>query len=61
MTNNNHIADGVPIDLEQMRGYLQELYGVPVVLRKKGTTGVKCPYCMKKHDHCWYGPHVGKL
>ena len=26
--------------------------------RGEGTTGVKCPYCMKKHDHDEPGHHV---
>ena len=51
MTNDNSIADGIPMSLEQMRLYLQELYGISIVLRKQGTTIVKCPCCSKMHDH----------
>ena len=51
MTNDNSIADGIPMSLEQMRLYLQELYGISIVLRKQGTTIVKCPYCSKMHYH----------
>lgn len=56
MTNDNSIADGIPMSLEQMRVYLQEYHGIPIVLRKQGTTNVKCPYCKKLHDH---GPQPG--
>lgn len=31
--------------------YLQDHYGIPVVLREQGTTAVTCPYCGGKHDH----------
>jgi hypothetical protein len=51
MTNNNSIADGMPINLEEMRLYLQDLYGIPIVLRQEGTTTVNCPYCFKIHEH----------
>ena len=40
-----------PMTTNQMREYLQGYFGSPVVLRKQGTTSVKCPYCLKKHDH----------
>ena len=58
MTNNNNsIADSVPMNLEQMREYLQEHFGVP---RQKGTTSIKCPYCLKMHVHVQQpGHHVG--
>lgn len=45
------IADGMPMTVAQMQKYLQESYGIPVVLRKKGTTMIKCPHCNKGHDH----------
>lgn len=51
MVNDYSIADGIPMDLDQMREYLQEYHGVPVVLREHGTTSIKCPYCLKIHDH----------
>jgi hypothetical protein len=52
MTENDYsIANSIPMDLERMRGYLQQLYGVPVVLREQGTTSVKCAYCGKLHQH----------
>jgi hypothetical protein len=47
----NSIADGVPMTLEQMRVYLQGMFGRPVVLREQGTTTVGCPYCLETHDH----------
>ncbi len=37
--------------LDQMQEYLQANRGVPVVLRKQGTTSVRCVYCRKLHDH----------
>ena len=45
------IANGVPMDLEQIRQYLQELYGIPVALREQGVTVIDCPYCGELHDH----------
>jgi hypothetical protein len=51
MTNDYSIANSIPMNLEQMRVYLQELHGVPVVLREQGTTSVKCTYCGKLHEH----------
>ena len=39
------------MSLEQMRQYLQELYGVPVALREQGATVIDCPYCRELHDH----------
>lgn len=56
--NENSIASGVPMDLEQMRVYLQGLYGNPVVLREQGTTNISCPYCFKLHEHLQPGHHV---
>jgi hypothetical protein len=56
MANDNLVADGVPMNLEQMREYLQDLYGFPCVMRELGTTTIKCPYCGKIHDH---GPQPG--
>ena len=46
---DTNIADGVPMNLEQMREYLQEHYGVPISLRERGATTVQCPYCHGKH------------
>lgn len=37
--------------LNQMQEYLQTNRGEPVVLRKEGTTGVRCVYCQELHDH----------
>lgn len=51
MTNDNSIANGVPMTLGQMQGYLQGYYGYPVTLRKQGTTSVKCPFCQGMHEH----------
>lgn len=56
MANNNCIADGVPMSLEQMRMHLQEHCGSPVALREQGTTSIKCPCCLQHHDH---GPQPG--
>ena len=39
------------MSLEQLRDYLQGYYGRPIVLRKLGTTVVKCPYCGQYHYH----------
>jgi hypothetical protein len=50
------VANGVPMDLKQMRRYLQGRDGVPVVLRERGTVHITCPYCGKLHDH---GRHAG--
>lgn len=49
--NTNVVANGLPMSLEQMRSYLQESYGIPIVLREEGKTTVECPYCAKEHDH----------
>jgi hypothetical protein len=45
------IADGIPMDLEGMRLYLQNFYSVPIVLRMQGETAVKCAYCSITHHH----------
>lgn len=50
------IADGVPMSLKQMRAYLQEHHGIPIVIRQEGTGTVECPYCDDVHNH---GPEVG--
>jgi hypothetical protein len=50
-SNDNKIADGIPMSLEQMRIYLQGYHGIPIVLRQQGTTAVKCVYCGKLHEH----------
>ena len=44
------------MNLAQMRDYLQETYGIPIVLRKVGTSEVTCCYCkgVHKHDHAGY-------
>lgn len=34
----------------EMQRYLQELYGLPVVLKLRGDAGVNCPYCLNRHD-----------
>ena len=54
MTNANSVADRM--DLEQIRVYLQEHYGIPIVLRQQGMTSIKCLFCLKMHDH---GPQPG--
>lgn len=46
-----YIAGGLPMNVSQMQAYLQAYYGIPVALRRKGTTKVTCPYCKKSHDH----------
>ena len=51
MTDDKSLASGVPMNLEHMREYLQEHYGIPIVLREQGTTNIKCPYCQKLHEH----------
>jgi hypothetical protein len=45
--NDNSIFDGLPMSLEQMRLYLQELYCIPIALREQGTQTIKCPYCLQ--------------
>jgi hypothetical protein len=37
--NDNSIADGVPMNLKQMREYLQERIGAPVALRELAREG----------------------
>jgi len=55
----NKIASGIPMTLEQMQSYLQELYGLPVVLRKEGATMIRCAYCNKDHvSDPWSGHQV---
>lgn len=39
------------MSLEEVRDYLNEHFGVPVVLRKKGETEITCPYCGQGHHH----------
>lgn len=41
----------MPMTPQQMEGYLQHLYQLPVVLRKKGEKTVTCPYCLEAHTH----------
>ena len=43
--------------MEGMRLCIQEDRGIPVVLRKQGETYVKCPYCLKKHNHAMNPGH----
>ena len=45
------IASGLPMTINQMQKYLQDHHGIPVVLRKQGKPGVRCPYCTKTHHH----------
>ena len=47
--NNAFIADGVHMNLEQMRMLLQEYHQVPIALRKEGSTTLSCPFCHKLH------------
>lgn len=56
MTVDNSIAGGIPMDLKQMREYLQEYYGIPIALREQGARSVSCPYCLKRHRQ---GPGAG--
>jgi hypothetical protein len=49
--NDNSIAGGIPMNLEQMQEYLQDFYGIPIALRERGTKTVKCPYCLENHEH----------
>lgn len=51
MTNDNSIADGIPMDLGKLWEYLEGYYGIPIALREQGTTAVTCPYCSKTHYH----------
>jgi hypothetical protein len=51
MANKNSIANGIPMNLEEMRLYLQDCYGTPIALRQEGTTSINCPYCLKIHEH----------
>jgi len=45
--------------LEQMQSCLQELCGLPVVLRKEGTTVIRCAHCNKDHvSDPWSGHQV---
>ena len=55
MTNDN-LAGGMPMNLEQIRFYLQKHCGIPIVLREQGTVHIKCPHCLKLHEH---GPQPG--
>ena len=59
MVNSNSIADGVPMNLEQMRKYLQEHHGIPMALRKQGTATIMCPHCGEKHEHGSEAGHYG--
>jgi len=59
--NENEIADGIPMTLEQMREYLQDYYGIPIALREQGVTTVTCPYCLKVHEHGFVTRHQEAL
>ncbi|CAB9531692.1 expressed unknown protein [Seminavis robusta] len=50
-TMANSIANRVPMSSGQVQVYLQEHYGVPIVLREQGETNIKCPYCLKLYEH----------
>lgn len=54
--NENSIADGVPMNPDQIREYLQGYFGIPIALRELGKEAVKCPYCLENHGH---GPQTG--
>lgn len=43
------ICNGVPMSIMQLRDYLQDSTGVPVVLKEEGTDVVRCPYCNELH------------
>ena len=47
--SGNAIADGIPMDTDQMRDYLQQHYGIPIALKEQGATAVTCPYCKARH------------
>jgi hypothetical protein len=49
--NDNNPLPNKPMAVEDVRAYLQALYGVPVVLREEGATNVKCVYCGHVHEH----------
>ena len=51
MVSGNAIADGAPVSVSDARDYLQDHFGVPIALKKKGHSGVKCPHCGKEHFH----------
>ena len=44
-------ANGITMNLEQVREYLQEYHGIPIMLRRPGTTSVKCRYCDCLHEY----------
>ena len=39
--NDDCVADGIPMGLEQMQEYLQGLYGIPIALREQGTNTIR--------------------
>jgi hypothetical protein len=45
------MASNMPMTPQQMETYLQNLYQLPVTLRKKGDTTITCPYCREQHNH----------
>jgi hypothetical protein len=50
MSGTVQVCDGVPMTPDQLRNYLQELYGMPVAVRMEESLPIKCPYCMQTHD-----------
>ena len=34
-----------------MQEYLQDFYKIPIVIREKGSTSIKCPYCSRLHAY----------
>ena len=43
------------MSLEQLHRYLQEYYGIPIVLRRQGDTVIKCLYSGGMHEHAQPG------
>ena len=51
MVSGNAIADGAPVSVSYARDYLQDHFGVPIALKKKGHSSIQCPHCGKEHFH----------
>ena len=49
MVSVNAIADGAPVSVSDARDYLQDHFGVPIALKKRGYSSIQCPYCGKEH------------